>query len=86
VLLNQLNLLPEVFLQLEVLFPQFVVFLLDLDMVLDLLTGVLVSYQLIVLSVELLNLLLQLLLLLRVEFQCPHQISHLELSLGQLIS
>jgi len=82
---NDIDLALEFLLELPVFLAQPVVLLLDLEVMLDLLAGVLVPYKLLILELELLQLSFNLGLLFREELDRPQRLLHLNLSLSKLV-
>ena len=82
---NDIDLALELLLELTVFLAQTIVLLLDLEVVLDLLAGVLVPNKLLILELELLQLSFNLGLLFREELDRPQRLLHLNLSLSKLV-
>ena len=82
---NDIDLALELLLELPVFLTQTIVLLLDLEVVLDLLAGVLVPNKLLILELELLQFSFNLGLLFREEFDRPQRLLHLNLSLSKLV-
>ena len=82
---NDIDLALELLLELTVFLAQTIVLLLDLEVVLDLLAGVLVPDKLLILELELLQFSFNLGLLFREELDRPQRLLHLNLSLSKLV-
>jgi hypothetical protein len=82
---NDIDLALELLLELTVFLAQPIVLLLDLEVVLDLLAGVLVPDKLLIFELELLQLTFNLGLLFREELDRPQCLLHLNLSLSKLV-
>ena len=82
---NDIDLALELLLELTVFLAQTIVLLLDLEVVLDLLAGVLVPDKLLIFELELLQLSFNLGLLFREELDRPQRLLHLNLSLSKLV-
>ena len=82
---NDIDLALELLLELPVFLAQTIVLLLDLEVVLDLLAGVLVPNKLLILELELLQFSFNLGLLFREELDRPQRLLHLNLSLSKLV-
>jgi hypothetical protein len=82
---NNIYLPLELLLELPVFFTQPIVLLLDLEVMLDLLTGVFVPNQLLIFELQLMQLSFKLGLLIREELDRPQHLLHLKLSLSKLV-
>jgi len=75
----------ELLLELPVFLTQPIILLLDLQVMLDLLTGVFVADQLLIFELQLMQLSFKLGLLIREELDRPKHLLHLKLSLSKLV-
>ena len=82
---NDIDLPLELLLELPVFLTQPIVLLLDLQVMLDLLTGVLVPNQLLIFELQLMQLSFKLGLLIREELDSPQHLLHLKFSLSKLV-
>lgn len=82
---QQLYLSPQLFLHSHVFFSEFIIFLFNSDMMLNLLAWIFMAYQFIIFPMSFFKFYFQSSLLFTVEFKSLDQISELKFSLGELV-